>query len=65
MANTEITPELIRQAKYEGFIRHTSAMYDEKVTSQKFADYVEKDKAREQKFSDIRTNVLEGLKGNS
>lgn len=62
MANTEITPDLIRQAKYEGFIRHTSAIYDDKATSQKFADYVEKDKAREQKFVELRGNILEGLK---
>lgn len=62
MANTEITPDLIRQAKYEGFIRHTSAVYDDKTTSQKFADYVEQDKAREQKFVDLRGNILEGLK---
>ncbi|MEN6624149.1 MAG: hypothetical protein ABFD50_21705 [Smithella sp.] len=60
----EITPDLIRQAKYEGFIRHTAAMYDEAKTSQKFADYVEKDKAREQKFVDLRANILDGLKGN-
>lgn len=62
MANTEITPDLIRQAKYEGFIRHTSAIHDDKATSQKFADYVEKDKAREQKFVELRGNILEGLK---
>lgn len=62
MANNDITPDLIRQAKYEGFIRHTSAMYDESTTSQKFADYVEKDKAREQKFVDLRSNILDGLK---
>jgi hypothetical protein len=58
----EITPELVRQAKYEGFIRHTAAIHDEKDTSQKFADYVEKDKARENKFVELRGNILEGLK---
>jgi hypothetical protein len=57
----EITPDLIRQAKYEGFIRHTSATYDKDTTGQKFADYVEKDKAREQKFVELRGNILEGL----
>ncbi len=62
MANSNnITPDLIRQAKYEGFIRHTSAMYDKDTTSQRFADYVEKDKAREQKFVELRGNILEGL----
>lgn len=63
MSNTEITPDLIRQAKYEGFIRHTSAMYDKDTTAQKFADYVEKDNAREQKFVELRGNILEGLQG--
>jgi hypothetical protein len=58
----EITPELVRQAKYEGFIRHTAAMYDKNTTSQKFADYVEKDKSRENKFVELRGNILEGLK---
>lgn len=58
----EITPELVRQAKYEGFIRHTSAMYDKDATSKKFADYVEQDKARENKFVELRGNILEGLK---
>lgn len=58
-----ITPELIRQAKYEGFIRHTSAVYDDKTTSQKFATYVDQDRAREQKFVDLRSNILQGLKG--
>jgi hypothetical protein len=58
----EITPELVRQAKYEGFIRHTSAMYDKDTTAQKFADYVEKDRARENKFVELRSNILEGLK---
>jgi hypothetical protein len=62
MTNTEITPDLIRQAKYEGFIRHTSSVYDDKATSQKFADYVEQDNAREQKFVELRGNILEGLK---
>jgi hypothetical protein len=57
----EITPELIRQAKYEGFIRHTSAVYDDNTTSRKFADYVEQDKARENKFVELRGNILEGL----
>jgi hypothetical protein len=58
----EITPELIRQAKYEGFIRHTSSIHDKDATSQKFADYVEKDKIRENKFVELRGNILEGLK---
>ena len=58
----EITPELVRQAKYEGVIRHTAVMHDNNTTSQKFADYVEKDKARENKFSELRGNILEGLK---
>jgi hypothetical protein len=58
----EITPELIRQAKYEGFIRHTSAIYDKNATSKKFADYIEQDRARENKFSELRSNILEGLK---
>lgn len=57
----EITPEIIRQAKYEGFIRHTSSMYDKDTTAQKFADYVEKDKSRENKFVELRGNILEGL----
>jgi hypothetical protein len=57
-----ITPELIRQAKYEGFIRHTSATHNEKDTSQKFAQYVEQDRIREQKFIDLRSNILQGLK---
>jgi hypothetical protein len=59
---TEITPELIRQAKYEGFIRHTNAIHDEKTTSAKFAEYVKQDASREQKFVDLRKNILEGLK---
>jgi hypothetical protein len=59
--SNEITPELIRQAKYEGFIRHTSTLSDKKATEQKFALYVEKDKAREQKFVELRGNILEGL----
>jgi hypothetical protein len=58
----EITPELVRQAKYEGFIRHTSSMYDNDTTAKKFADYVEQDKARENKFVELRGNILEGLK---
>jgi hypothetical protein len=62
MSNTQITADLIRQAKYEGFIRHTSSVYDDKATSQKFADYVEQDKTREKKFVDLRGNILEGLK---
>lgn len=63
MTNSEITPDLIRQAKYEGFIRHTRSIHDDAVTSKKFADYVEKDKIREQKFVDLRSNILQGLKG--
>lgn len=61
MANTTITPDLLRQAKYEGFIRHTAVTNDNKTAAAKFAHYVEKDKAREQKFIELRGNILEGL----
>ena len=60
--NTQVTPELLRQSKYEGFIRHASAVHDEKTTEQMFNSYVQKDAAREQKVVDLHKNILEGLK---
>lgn len=61
MANTD-TAALIRQAKYEGFIRHTRTKYDDDTTAKKFSRYVEQDKKREEKFTNLRTNILAGLK---
>lgn len=61
--NTQDPAGLIRQAKYEGFIRHTSAMHDDKTTAEKFSKYVEQDRKRESKFMDLRQNILDGLKG--
>jgi hypothetical protein len=37
-------------------------MYDDDTTAKKFADYVEQDRARENKFVELRGNILEGLK---
>ncbi len=62
MANTQDTAAQIRQAKYEGFIRHTSAMHDEKTTSEKFSRYVDQDKKREDKYMGLRQSILDGLK---
>lgn len=56
------TAGLIRQAKYEGFIRHTSVTNDEATTAKKFSRYVEQDSKREKKFTDLRSSILEGLK---
>ena len=55
--------DTIRQAKYEGFIRHTGAIHDEETTARKFSRYVEDDRKREEKFTNLRQNILEGLKG--
>lgn len=58
----KVTEQTIRQAKYEGFIRHTSAIHDDETTARKFSHYVEQDKKREDKFNNLRTAILEGLK---
>ena len=62
MANNKDTASLIRQAKYEVFIRHTSVPHDEATTAKKFSRYVEQDNKREKKFMDLRSSILEGLK---
>lgn len=62
MSQTNISPELIRQAKYEGFIRHASTIHDEKATEQMFNSYVQQDAAREQKMVDLHKNIVDGLK---
>jgi hypothetical protein len=64
MENTSTTKiaELIRQAKYEGFIRHISVTCDEATTARKFASYVKQDKAREDKYTGLRQAILDGLK---
>jgi len=59
---SKITPDSIRQAKYEGFIRHTNVAHDEATTAAKFNSYVEADKKREAKFAGLRDSILEGLK---
>lgn len=63
MANNEQDIQgLIRQAKYEGFIRHTSVSNNDKATSEKFSKYVEQDRKRENKYMGLRENILAGLK---
>lgn len=61
MNNTD-PAALIRQAKHEGFIRHTRSMYDDAKTTERFNKYAELDKRREDKFVYLRQNILEGLK---
>jgi hypothetical protein len=56
------TADLIRQAKYEGFIRHTRSMYDDNQTSARFDKYAELDRRREEKFVNLRNSITEGLK---
>ena len=64
MANTDTDKQAaqIRQAKYEGFIRHTNLTNDAATTEKKFARYVEQDRKREEKFKNLHKNILEGLK---
>jgi hypothetical protein len=60
--NTQDTANLIRQAKYEGFIRHTSATNNDAKTAARFDKYAQQDRLREEKFVGLRNNILEGLK---